>query len=124
MDKNKNEIKKLQEMYEKVCNDYKDLHGDYKELANDYSTLQENYKKLVEVTTKQSEELNELIKGISKDSKQGSKNLKALFNIKPKEEIAKLLKNGVEGILKKDIDINRNIQQSKIPDWSNILKKD
>lgn len=71
------------------------------------------YMKLVEDDGQQPEKINP------------NPNPNSLFNIKPNEEIAKALaENGVEGIFKKDIDINRNIPQPKMPDWSNILKKD
>ncbi|MEC1772811.1 hypothetical protein [Schinkia azotoformans] len=51
-------------------------------------------------------------------------NPNSLFNIKPNEEIVKHLKDGAWDEIQKNIDVNRNIPQPNLPDWSNILKKD
>ncbi|MEC1768308.1 hypothetical protein [Schinkia azotoformans] len=75
------------------------------------------YVRLVEDDGQQTEKQQEKI--------NPNPNPNSLFNIKLNEEIAKALaENGVEVIFKKDIDINRNIPQPKMPDFSNILKKD
>ncbi|MED4354470.1 hypothetical protein P9265_19525 [Schinkia azotoformans] len=89
----------------------------------EFSTVMIDIEQISSVALVESEA--ETVTNENNQEKQPDKiNPNSLFNIKPNEEIAKLLKDGAWDGIQKNIDINRNIPQPKIPDWSNILKKD